>query len=422
MLDIEALQSGGAWQAAIKGSLPADLSSLSGPVTDLPAKIGAQLVKLSDAVKVFEDLSAGNAASIIGAVVAAIKAVVGSIVKAADKRERNWAEARLWYLANVRGVRQTSSLYNFFGSGGKAGDWRYPRASVAKDRAIPYWDPLGTSGNLPKFLVPYDWASPDYKGPHRWPGVGNWLPDDCTSWSAIGLGAKCSGPTGMSGGPDVYDPHETINLEICTIVAWPWAYPLCSPSRLAGLWGKSSEGPETAVASLYMLPSPQHIDTKSADVADSKRLLLLALERWFPEAYLAGPGDWRNTGKSVPSGVWSRGEGGGIVAPDGGYAGVGVSFEILAGALARIEGFERCRAAILEAPHLLPEDLRKLLKGNPDFAGASIPNGSHGVNSLHGTGGISGGSGGSGTGAIVGGALVLGGAALAAYMWRRRRK
>jgi hypothetical protein len=382
--------------------LPADLSSLGGQVTNIPAQLGAQLGKLSNAIEVFENLKAGDATSIVGLVVTAIKAVVGSIVKAAEKRERNYAEARLWYLANVRGIRKTSSLYNFFGSGGDAGDWRYPRASVAKDRAVPYWDPLGTSGNLPTWLVPYDWAADNYQGPYRWPGVGNWLPDDCTDWTALNLGAKCPGPHNTLDG-------EKIPLKICTIVAWPWAYPLCSPARLSGLWGKSSAGPETAVASLYMLPTPQHIATRAADVADSKRLIELALKRWFPEAYLAGPGDWRNTGKSYPTGVWSRDiqTGGAIFGPDGGYTGIGVSFDVLAGALARIHGFEVCRAAILADPVLLPEDLRSLLKGNPDFAGVS----SKPKPGLQGAG-LKGSSSSSGGGGVV----VVGAAALAAWL------
>lgn len=365
LLAIESLQSGGAWAASIKGALPADLSLLSGTATALPAQIGAGISKLTNTLKVFEDLRAGDPTSVIGIVVAAIKAIVNSITKAAEKRERNYAEARLWYLGNARGVRVATKLKNFFGDGGQGGDWRYPRASAAKDRAVPYWDPLGTSGNMPDWLVPYGWASGSKQ--FSWPAVGNWLPDDCTNWPDISLGATCSGAHNWVG-------DEKVPVKHPTIVCWPWAYPLTCPSRVAGLWGKASQGPEAVVAGLYMLPTPQHIATYEGDVAASKDIILSALNRWFPQAYEAAPGDWRNTGVEYPTGPYSKDFETGT--PDYRKAAPGVPFTLLATALSRIHGFEVCRQAIIEAPWLLPQDLRALLKGNTDFDGVPMTNGS----------------------------------------------
>jgi hypothetical protein len=371
---IESLQSAGAWQASIKGYLPADLSSLGGTVTSLPATIGAGLQTAQSALKFLETLQGGDATSIVGIVLAAIKGVVNSITKAADQREKNYAEARLWYLANVRGIRLAGKLRNFWGSGGDKynGYWRFPRASVAEDRPVPYWDPLGTSDNLPPWLVPDPWSplSPSRwptKGYAPWPEIGNWLPDTCTNWFQIGLGAECGGAYNRIDG-------AAVPVKNPVIMAWPWAYPICSPARLAGKWGKFSKGPEDAIAGLYMLPTPQHILTEAWQVADSKAMLLRALWRWFPKAYEAAPGDWRNLGVDTPSGPFVVGFDcdppcGGPIDKNGDPNPVGVPFSALAAALSRIQGFETCRAAILEHPELLPLKTRQLLKENPDFAG-----------------------------------------------------
>lgn len=425
MYAIEALQSAGAWQASIKGYLPVDLSSLGGAATSIPATIGSSLAKATNALQVFESLVAGDATSIVGIVVTAIKGVVNSITQAADQREKNWAEARLWYLANVRWIRQASKLKNFWGSGGDKynGYWRFPRASVAEDRPVPYWDPLGTSGNMPGWLIPDPWSPsnpsrwPDKNWP-PWPAVGNWLPESCENWSQISLGASCSGAYNRDAEGVKYAVKHP------TIMAWPWAWPLSSPARLAGKWSKLSKGPEDVVAGLYMLPSPQHILTPAQAVADSKKILLLAMKRWFPLAYEAAPGDWRNTGRERPIGPWVIGvdckpedKCGGILDPNGDYNVPGVNFTELASALARIAGFERCRAAILERPDLMPQELRAMLKENPDFKGANTkpkpkPKGP-GVGAV---GGISGKPKPSGGG---GAAVALGGLGLAWWVLRR---
>lgn len=367
MWGIEALQSGQAWKAANEGKFPTDLGSLGGVVTSLPTELGRQLAAGAQALDFIAQLKVGDPASIIGAVVTAIKGIVNSITNAAEQRAINYANARCWYLANARGIRVASKLKAFYGDRG--GYFRFPRASVAKDAALPYWDPLGTDDMLPRWLVPYGWTDPS--SVIQWPAVGNWLPRDCTNWFNVNLGADCAGAYLYVKGEAVPVPHPTI-------VAWPWAWPLTCPARIAGLWNKTSNAElEKAVAGLYMLPTPQHIATAAADVAVSKALIKLALLRLYPGAYEAAPGYWLTKGeKRYPTGPWSKNLStdpkvrGGIVGPDGSPTAAGQTFEAYANALARIQGWEVCRAAILEAPHLLPTELRELLVGNPDFAGA----------------------------------------------------
>lgn len=384
MKAIEALQSGAAWKAAITGSFPTDLSSLAGITTTLPAKMGQELIDYaSNGLQILGDLS-GSPDSIIGAVVAAIKSIVSALKKGAAQRELNYATARVGYLAEARGVRLASKLTGYQGCPG--GFWNYPRAGIAKDHCVPIWDPLGTPGNLPAWMVPYGWA----KGPPNpwWPDgskspVGNGLPDVCYDWEDINF--------------DTGDSDCSVDANKIVIVAWPWAWPLSCPLRAAGSFLRFSKGPESVVAAQYMLPTPQHVLTRMSDVAESKRIITAALKWWWPKAYEAAPGTWLNNGGPRQTQGY-----------DPKNPGSGTTFDNYALALSRIHGFERCRAAMLADRDLVPEDVRALYKENPDFSASPDTGPIVVVGSLNGKFGAAPVAGGE-----LGGVLVLGGLALA---------
>jgi len=376
---VEYLQSAGAFQAAVKGYYPADLSVLGGGGTSLPFTLGRDLAaNAANVLEVLEDLPDGDATSIIGVVVAAIKGIVSAIRKAAAQREINYAEARTSLIANVRGVVPVDSLRSF--GGGRAGDWTFPRASVAEDKHIPYWDPIGIlDSNLPAEFWPYKNLPAFQPIPGALPGAfdmpaGNWLTDGCENWNQISLGADCSGPYTRVLGMKVFirdilnGKNKVAGIPPITTIAWPWAWPLTCPSRAIGNWTKYSKGPEEATAGLYMLPTIQHVLTREADVNESERILMLALKRFYPEAYLAQRGDWRTTGPDSNTTIpFARLQ---FNKRDGEYMGNvgGPSFAALAVSLARIDGFRRCREAMRQNPEALPVELQQRLDENPDFS------------------------------------------------------
>lgn len=347
MKPIEELQSGAAWQAAIAGGLAN--AKVSGALTVLPLQAGLDM--LSNVPQTLDTLAnlANSPDSVIGAVVAAIKYVVSSLRKAAAERELNFSAARCGFLAEARGLRVASNLTGYQGC--RPGRWNYPRASIAKDRCVPVWDYLGTPTMLP------EWALPD-----AWRGkkTNPWWPYDA------------SAPVGQSYGRDCYD-WEEINLDTgkddCDIkdssfvtMCWPWAWPLHSPVRVFGHLLRYSKGPEDVVAAQYALPTPQHVLTYAADVAYSKQVIKQAMLYFWPDAYEAAPGDWRNNGKPLA-----------FDKRDPNVPGAGVAFHLYAAALGRIAGFERCRAALLLDRGLVPDELQSFYSKNSDFSAAPPP-------------------------------------------------
>jgi hypothetical protein len=332
--------------------------------------------------------------SIIGAVVAGIKAIVGAIKKAAAQRELNYSEARVGYLSEARGIRLASKLTGYQGC--RSGFWNYPRAGISKDHCVPIWDPLGTPNNLPSWMVPYGWTK---KPSPWWPydsakPVGNSLSRVCYDWEDINLD--------MGDSDCGADANETV------IVAWPWAWPLCCPLRAAGSFLRYSNlDLEKIVAAQYMLPTPQHVLTRASDVAESKKIIKAAMKYWWPEAYEAAPGDWRNNGKPRQTQGY-----------DPKTPASGTTFANYAAAMARIAGFERCRKAILADPTLIPIEVRNLYPQNPDFTTPALKMGFIMLPQPPPEGGKMGFGGGKKGGGTSGGggALVVGGAALAAYL------
>lgn len=343
MKPIEALQTAGAWKKAIEGE-PYNVSEVGGALTDIPAKMGIDLLNnVTDGLQVLSDV-ASSPDSVIGAVVTAIKAVVSSIKKSAAQREVNYSEARVGYLSEARGIRVASKLPGFQGCA--SGFWRYPRASIAKDHCVPIWDPLGTPGNLPSWMVPYGWTKkPSPWWPYDAPQpVGNSLPDICYDWEDINL--------------DAGDSDCSVNASKIVIVAWPWAWPLCCPLRAAGSFLRYSKlDLEKIVAAQYMLPTPQHVLTQAYDVAESKRIITAAMLWWWPKAYQIAPGLWANSEEPRQTNGY-----------DPKNPGSGTPFSYYSAALSRIEGFERCRSAMLANPELVPYEVRALFKKNPDFS------------------------------------------------------
>lgn len=395
---VEQLQSGGAWQAAIAGGFPTDLASLGGTVTQIPAQIGMDLLgNITQGLDVLSSLSS-SPDSIIGAVVAAIKAIVNSITKSAAERERNYAQARVGYLSEARGVRVAGKLTGYQGC--RDGYWNYPRASIAKDHCVPIWDPLGTPTNLPEWMVPYGWNKKGKTGNPWWPydsktPVGNSLPSVCYDWEDINL--------------DFGDSDCSVDANRVVIVAWPWAWPLCCPLRAAGGFLRySSLELEKIIAAQYMLPTAQHVLTSASDVAESKRIIQKAMKYWWPEAYEAGPGDWRNNGAPRQTQGY-----------DPKTPASGADFPLYAAAMARIAGFERCRKAMLADPTLVPLEVRNLYPQNPDFTKPAMQMGYIQLPQQGGQMGFGGGKA-PGKKSGGGGALVIGGAAVAAYLLLRR--
>ena len=400
---IEQIQTAGAWQAAIEGGFPTDLSSLGGVVTQVPGQMGQDLLaNLTNGLDVLANVAA-SPDSIIGAVVAGIKAIVGAIKKSYAQRELNYSEARVGYLSEARGVRLASKLAGYQGC--PNGYWNYPRASIAKDHCVPIWDPLGTPLNLPSWLVPYGWEKKGKTGNPWWPydsktPVGNSLEKTCYDWEDINL--------------DTGDSDCDANAKATVIVAWPWAWPLCCPLRAAGSFLRYSNlDLEKIVAAQYMLPTPQHVLTSASDVAESKRIIKKAMLYWWPEAYEAAPGDWRNNGKPLQTQGY-----------DPKTPASGTTFANYAAAMARIAGFERCRKAILADPTLIPIEVRNFYPLNPDFSKPAAqqlyltppkyiePPGKGMAFGGDKLGGKPSGGG--------GGAIVVGGAAVAAYLLLRR--
>lgn len=314
--------------------------------------------------------SLAGVAALVVAIVQLLKKIVPGIEKAAGETWANWTQGRVWLVSSNSGRVPTHHLPSV-GCGHPA-SYRFKRTfagsdNLAEDRCVPYCDPLGTLANqltdyirglpglgtwgtdpgrwdpypVPRdqwYVRPYDMSLKEY---------GWWFPSECVDWATIWLDLyqqDCS-----------WDPY-TVSMTGANryTIVWPYAWPLLSPARVQGTLTAASEQ-EPLAASLFLLPTRQHMTTLMADVREAERYILSCLRRHYPFSYRQG-------GELVRQQELEQYSGGGDF-----WVGPRPDFWQYQSAIARIWSFKRTRITLRNNYALLDADLKQAAQENPDW-------------------------------------------------------
>jgi hypothetical protein len=263
---IEQLQSGGAWQAAISGGFPTDLASLGGVVTQIPAQIGMDLLgNVTQGLDVLSSLSSSPRLHHRrrGGRHQGRRQLHHQ--SPPPQRERNYAQARVGYLSEARGIRLAGKALGLSGLPRRLLELS-PGLPSPRTIACPIWDPLGTPTNLPSWMVPVRLVTRRARpatpgGPTIRRRLRSGIPSPRVMlrlgrhrprYSAI---ADCDADAKKHG-----DRRMALGLA-------PLQPP---PRRRFDSSGTPQLELEKIVAAQYMLPTAQHVLTSASDVAESK--------------------------------------------------------------------------------------------------------------------------------------------------------
>lgn len=337
------LSSGTQNQILATGALPTKIEIL-GAATNQATELGVALLG-SDVFAVFDALktitnnngSTGASLALVQVVIAAIRAVVRSIETGGELTQQNFTAARVKLISTPRALVNMASLppVGRLKNGATIPDqapgtflFVRGKGKAVNDRWIPYVDPL------PSVIPELFWPKA-VKRSDAWS-----LPKECTEWDLILL------DTGKQ------DCQAHVTDAEKPSVNWPWAWPMTSPMRVAGFPGGMGDvAAEQTAANLYLLPTPQHVQTRLEDVLESETIIRRAMQVFYATAVEAAPGTWVQRITEISGTPPTKPK------PD---------FQSLAIALKRIHDFKRVRLALQQGRDYWPLELT--FNAGPDFA------------------------------------------------------